>query len=488
MKTILSKSKFILGLQCHKALWLDSHEPGLQTEADEAQEALFDLGHKVGTLAQQLFPGGVLIEYNGKSPDLMIRDTQKSILSGTKTIYEATFAFDGVLVRVDLLHKTGRTWRIYEVKNSTEVKAEHEQDAAIQYYVLKGNGIDVSHAYIVHINKNYVRQGDLEVRKLFSIQDITPQVKDLQASVKKELGMQKKVIKGDLPDISIGLHCDKPYPCKFHEHCWDHIPENSVFDLMGKGVPKFQLYANGIVLQKDLPLHGLNKSQRLQVEATLKKKNTVNKRNVKKFLAQLWYPLCFIDFETYNYPIPLFDGASPYAQIAFQYSIHLLNKPGGKLEHYEFLSDPPDQNPQEKLLRELLKVVPDSACMIAFNASFEKKILKCLAALYPQYRKRVHNIVDHFVDLMQPFKSQDIYYWQFHGSYSLKVVLPVLIPKLTYEGMAVSDGNMAGRAFLSMPDIDNPKEKQKIRKALLKYCELDTFGTVEIMEKMKELI
>jgi hypothetical protein len=486
MMTFLSKTQFTRGLQCYKSLWLYRHKPELRSEPDAITQARFDAGREVGIVAQKLFPDGTLIEFDRSEFREKIRATKAAMEQGTRTIYEATFSHDGVLVMVDILHKGTRGWEIHEVKSTTEVKEHHIPDAAVQYYVLKGAGVGVSRASIVHLNNEYVREGELKVKDLFHIEDVTTQAQDLQDFVREQVGKQHGMLKGGKPAIDIGPQCSDPYDCDFMEVCWNHIPEDSVFDLKGRGVDKFSLYRNGITLIKDIPLDILNPKQRFQVESTLNKRNHVSKAKVKEFLDSLRYPLCYLDFETIGTAIPLYDGSWPYQQVPFQYSIYVQKRKEGELEHYEYLAEP-GKDAREKLLNGLLAVIPDGSCVVAYNAAFEQRILEDLADIYTRHRTRINKIVDSFVDLMQPFRNRYIYYWQTKGSYSLKQVLPVMVPTMTYNNMEISDGSMAGQAYLDMGRIGDPEELKRIRKALLAYCKQDTLGMAEIVKKMRSL-
>jgi hypothetical protein len=156
----LSKSLYIKGLQCHKALWLHKNRPELKAKPTAAQQAAFDSGTDVGTLAQGLFPDGVLVPYDGLSHAEQLSMTEAALNRGEKTIYEATFSFDNVFVNVDILHRDETGWEIYEVKSSAECKEVYLNDIAVQQYVVAGSGLPITRACLIHINKRYVRHGD----------------------------------------------------------------------------------------------------------------------------------------------------------------------------------------------------------------------------------------------------------------------------------------------------------------------------------------
>ena len=402
-------------------------------------------------------------------------------------MYEATFSNQDVFVKVDILHKGSRGWEIYEVKAGTKLDPVYVDDAALQYYVLTGAGIKVNKVFITHINTEYVRKGALDVQKLFTSENITKQVKEKQPFVIEQLKKQRRMLNGKLPKIDIGPHCSDPYECDFSEHCWQHIPENSVFDLRGHGIDPFDLYAQGIIKQKDIPLDLLNAKQRQQVVATIKKDDTFDEKKVKAFIETLSYPLYFLDFETFMSAIPLYDGVKPYQSVPFQYSLHYQNKHKDKLYHTEFLAQP-GIDPRIPLLEKLLADIPKDVCILTYNMAFEKKVLTELATQFPKHKKIIGKWIDNIRDLMVPFRQRDVYFWKFKGSYSIKKVLPALVPQLSYEGLEIADGSAAMNAYQQMCVAkDNHEELSQIRKNLLAYCKLDTLAMVRILEALEKL-
>ena len=450
----LSKSLFIKGLQCYKALFLNKYKPELKDDTSDSQEAIFEGGRKIGILAWQLFSRGVEIPYEGLSHQEQLDLTQNKIKEGQKTIYEAAFSYDGVFVKVDILNKGKTGWNIYEVKASTKVEDVHLNDVAVQYYVVSGTGLPVSNAYLVHINNKYVRKGDIEVEKLFNKKELTDDVKEKQPWVKKEIKAQKQMLQGKEPDIDIGPYCDKPYSCDFHGHCWSHVPEDSVFDIRGR-IDRFSLYQEGYLSMYDIPQDRLKPNHIVQIESNRSKLVKTDQKAVKDFLKTLKYPLSFLDFETFMTAIPPYDGIRPYQQIPFQYSLHILEKPNGKLQHYEFLAMP-HKDPREDLVNNLVNQMPKDGSVLVYNQSFEIGILQNLADLFPQHKKKIKIIISNVVDLMIPFQNRDVYHWQMNGSYSIKSVLPAMVPELTYEHLDVSNGGLAMDAYAAMNQTDDP--------------------------------
>ena len=485
----LSKSLFIRGLQCHKSLYLQKYRPELKDEVSEEKQRLFDGGNNVGSLAQQIFPGGVIVPYEGLSHSEQLSMTQTLIEQGVNTIYEAAFSHQGVFVKADILHHEKSGWEIYEVKSSASFKPYHTNDASVQYYVISGTGLPVGKVCVVHMNSEYIRQGAIEVDKLFTTVDITDTAMGNRSFIAEELQKQQTMLKGNEPVIDIGPHCDDPFTCDFHGHCWSHIPSPSVFDYKGIGQPNgFKLYIQGIVKMEDVSPDILGWRQKMQLDGLLHQKNYIDAGAVREFIQSLWYPLCFMDFETtFMVPIPIYDGTWPYQQVPFQFSVHILREPGGALEHHEFLADGAT-NPQKEFLEKLLAVVPRDACTLVWNQTFEIPRLKELADAFPEKKTEINQLINNIRDLMIPFRDKSIYHWQFNGYYSIKVVLPALVPELSYDNLDISEGGMASSEWLRMVQSNDEEEKTKIRKQLLQYCGLDTLAMVKILEKMRDMI
>jgi len=481
----LSKSLFIRGLQCHKSLYLKKYQPDLVGTPSEDQQARMESGQEIGVLAQNLFPDGIEIPYEGLNYDEQLAKTDEAVKAG-HTIYEGAFRYDNIFVKVDILHKGVDGWGLYEVKGSTEVKEYYKNDLALQHYVLKNAGILVSKVYLVHINKHYVRSGEIEVDKLFISEDLTDIIQEKEGFVREEIEKMRNMLSGDLPAIDIGSYCGDPYPCDFSGHCWKHIPEGSVFELAGRGADRYDLYYRGIKRLIDIPTDILPNSQRIQVECARNKSSIIDKEQVREFLSGLWYPLYFLDFETYMHAIPPYDGMSPYQHMPFQYSLYVQKSEEAPLKHYEYIAQP-NVDPRRELIEKLLRQIPDGSCGLAYNSSFEVSRLNNLAVWFPEYKDTIAKITQNIIDLAVPFKSKHVYSWEMGGSYSQKSVLPALVPELTYDGMEIADGGMAMDAYFQMCTSHDQDEIERIRKALLEYCKLDTLGMVKILEKLKAI-
>lgn len=482
----LSKESFLRGLQCLKSLYLDKTNPALRDKRDAEQQEVLNVGADVGLLAQGLFPGGVEIPFDGLTLIQQLDMTRDAIARGTDIVYEAAAEFDNVFIKADILRKTDQGWELYEVKATTQVKPHHLDDLAIQLYVLKGAGIPICKTNIVHLNNQYVRQGALNVQELFTISDVTTIVFSRQDQIPTLLEGMRACIKGKMPAIDIGEHCDAPYTCDFQGHCWQHVPDDSIFDLCGRGVNKYDLYRQGILELKDAPLGKLSPIQRIQVETFIKRSTLISKQGILSFLSTLWYPLCFIDFETIAFTVPEYNGTRPYQPIPFQFSVHTLTKEGSPVTHREYLANA-RFDPRQEFTMRFLEAIPADACVIAYNASFEKGRLQDCAAWFPEYRTQITNIIENVRDIMTPFQKKFAYHWLMQGSASLKKVLPAFIPELTYEVLDIRNGGMAMQAYDSLRSETDAAKIKELKRALLDYCRLDTLAMVRLFENLFEL-
>ncbi len=483
----LSKTKYCRAVQCEKMLWLDLYKP---EEAEEVSDAsVLENGTEVGELAK-----GIFGEYSDVpfSKDLrrMINKTKELLLNENIVITEASFEFENLFCSVDILRKTKNQIELYEVKSSTEVKEIYVQDISYQYYLLKKLGYSVIKASIVFVNPFYERKGDLDLQKLFVIQDVTSIVEENRKQVEENIKKIEEYVKrGEIED-SIDMHCFQPYPCPYFSYCTKHLEKNNIFEL--RRIPKKKLidfYKEGVTSFEQLVDRNIKEPYKKQILYALEEKPPyVDVGKIKIFLSSLYEPLYFLDFETFQEAIPKYDNTRPYMQIPFQYSLHYIEN--GKLKHKEFLGEP-TTDPRRALALQLVEDIPQNACVVAYNMMFEKMIIKHLSGLYPDLREHLVHIYENMHDLMIPFKEGYYYTKAMQGSYSIKYVLPALFPnekELDYHHLdMVHNGKEAMNLFKELAN-KGKQERKCIRESLLAYCKLDTYAMVKIWFKLNELV
>ncbi|HOZ51257.1 MAG TPA: DUF2779 domain-containing protein [Chitinophagaceae bacterium] len=416
---------------------------------DEQQNLVFARGTEIGRLAQDLFPNGIdLSPPNPYSYQLSVEKTQKYLMTND-ILYEAAFQFDGVLCAIDILIQRNGKWYGFEVKSTNSAKDQHIVDAALQFNIITKTGLPLEDISIIHFDRDYIRIGEIETRKLFTTTSILQEVVLQQSFIDLKLTECKQLIASKTePAISIGEHCHKPYDCPFIDHCWkDEI-----------AIPKPILSGEVII----------------------------DKEHLDQFFNGLDYPLYFFDFETVMYGVPEFDYSSPYQQIPFQYSLHSLQDENSTLKHTYFLGDG-IHDPRPALIEKMINDLGESGSIITWNQTFEITCLRKLAQNFPNYATRINSIIERIVDLMIPFKSKWILIPACNGSASLKVVLPALLPELNYNSLEIQDGQSASFTYSLLKDM-NEEDRIKHRNSLLAYCELDTLAMVKILEKIMTFI
>jgi len=482
---MLSKSDYLRYLQCKKCLWLYKHRKDLKPEISESQEAIFEQGYEVENYALELFPKGVEIEDVFSGGD---EKTKKLVEQGEKVIYQATAMAEGLWVMADIFVKNGDKWDIYEVKSSTEVKDVHVADLCFQKIAFEKSGFQIGDTYLVHINNKYVKNGDINPRELLTIENISEQVENLRSSVETDIPNAMKLVEENSePTVKLLKQCKKPYECPYREYCFRDIPAYSVYNITRIKEDKLaDLLDMDIMQVHDVPDgFPLSTAQENQVLAARKGEPIIEPKEIKSILDSLAYPLYFLDYETISPAIPLYDGTSPYQQVCFQYSLHVLRDRDSELEHYEYLGDG-NENPVPELLKNMNRDIGTGGTVIVWNKSFEMSRNKEMAKMYPDYADFLHSVNERVFDLMEIFSKQNYVHPEFRGSCSIKKVLPVLVPELSYKDLEIQEGGTASLKWFNIARGDTTG-KDQILKNLLKYCELDTLAMVRIWEELEEL-
>lgn len=489
---VISKSRFISGVQCAKKLYFDLYRQDLKIPVSEQQQQLFTTGHKIGELAQMVFPHG-----NDATPDSYY-DFTNSInqtvtwIKAYKTVYEASFSTEGVLAALDILHRKNNEWWAIEVKSSSDIKEYHLNDAALQFWVMSKSGFTPDKFFLMHINTSYVKQNEVNPNELFKLVDITDQILQKQEWVTENLAYLKTVIsQKNIPEISIGKQCNEPFNCEYKHHCWAHIPDQSVFDLYSPKGIDWELYNKGIVELASIPDYiTLNHRQALQVNGQKYGDIYIDNINIEAFLNTWKFPLYFFDFETIFPAIPILNGTSPFQQIPFQYSLHKLDSPDAKLSHSAFLAQPIDFSavnsidPRKKLINQLKLDFGTEGSIVTYNAAFELTRLKELAIDFPEDSEFLLQLCDRIVDLLIPFRKGWYYKPEMGKSASIKYVLPAIDPEFSYQDLEIANGGDASSTFVKMIFNEFEGDIIKAYENLLKYCERDTLGMVVIWREL----
>ena len=482
----LSKSRFTAGLQCLKRLYLECYHRDLADPVVPSQQAIFDSGTAVGEIARQRFPQGRLINEQYFEHDQALRSTQHLLAdTSVPALYEAAFTFESIRTRVDILCRNNHQgFDLVEVKSSTSLKLEHIADAAIQLYVLEGSGIPVSRVYLMHINNTYVYEGgphDLE--QLFSLQDITDEALTFVSENTSDhlARMWEMLQRSEMPTVETGPHCTAPYRCSFYGNCHQEetghpigeLPRLSrkvLGDLMGSGI--------GDIRSIPVDFPDLNPAQQRVRDSVVSGKPFINP-DLGSRLKEIVVPASFLDFETFNPAIPSYVGVKPYQIIPFQWSLHIRSS-SGQLSHQAFLNDDPE-DPRGRFITTLLGAIPPNGSIVVYS-DYEQTVMKQLAESFPKYADRLLELCGRTFDLLKLIR-ESYYHPNFHGSYSIKSVLPALVPNLSYAGLGIQEGSMAAVAYGQMiASGTSASDKARTKEDLLSYCERDTEAMVRVFE------
>jgi len=490
----LSTVDFLNGTRCPKLLWLSIHRPELATEEDVWATHLKAEGVRVGRLARQLFPYGVLINDGKRSFSEMQAHLKIAMAIDFPAIFNVpTINRElGICCKTDILSLLDENiWALTIVAYSTKVKREHLAALAFQKCCFSDCDFDIRQMNVIHINGSYVRQHELNIEEMFSRVDVTQDVSDLIGGTEKQIHEIKAIISSsDAPFCEIGSCCKYPSKCSYYEYCHSAIPIGSVFELPNHRGKSNILWNAGYKLIKDVPQSFLETDRHLNIQrSAILRSPAIDVAKIGEFLKRLQFPLYFLDFETFAFAIPQFDISAPFQQVPFQYSVHRIDSLESSAEHFEFVADD-KQDPRNRLAEALLAILGESGSILTWNKGFELSVLRGLGELFPNRRSPIASVMDRVVDLIVPFRSGWYADLSFKGSFSLKSVMPAVCPYLSYDNLpGIKNGTMASLVYFRFIMGIIPQEDWgSIRKELLAYCHLDTMAMVEIVRHLCKVI
>ncbi|MBR9705729.1 DUF2779 domain-containing protein [Candidatus Pacearchaeota archaeon] len=502
---LLTKSKYLQGLQCSHLLWTSVNDKARLPDQDLATQYRLKSGNEVGEIAKKKFMGGIDISTNDFIGNI---EQTSNLLKQRKPLFEAGFKarFVGdneVYSRIDVLVPVeDNKWDIVEVKSGTRVKDINIDDVSFQKYSCEKSGLEIRNCYLMHINNQYIKQGEVDPEKLFVKEDITERVDKAISGIEKKINNMFEMISLDqAPKIRIGAHCQDPYDCVLKDDCWKDLPEENVFHLArGREISR-ELYNKGIIKIKDIPKTiELSYKQKIQKECAINGKIHIDTEAIKHFLSSLKYPLYYLDFETLAPAIPKFNGTRPYQQIPFQYSLHVQQEKEGETKHLEFLAEG-TKDPRPELLKKLKRDINTTGDIVVYSKRFESGVVTDSINAFPEFKDWGKEVLGRMNDLLTPFREFYYYHPSQCGSASLKKVLPAVVGKTKagklnlpegvrgYEDMDISHGLNASIEYQRVTYGSNiePEERERVRTALKEYCKLDTLAEAEIISKLNSL-
>jgi len=482
----ISKSDFIRYLECPRYAWLWKNLPELREEYQSSRIA--QQGYEVEQIARSLFESGT--EAVGINEEAHAH-TLKLMEHDVNVLYQATFLSSQFLAKVDILRRDpgGKGWHLYEVKSATEVKSDHLADLCFQVAVLQESGINLASINLVYVTNEYIfdESKGIEPEKFLKIETLSRVILELLDQYTPKIQTAFEILNQENePKVPALKKTFKyPLPDKLFEYYWKDVPEYSIYDIAYIKQPQLEeLEGKGILKIEDVPEGYFSDRMNRQVTLTKNRGQEINVEEILKELNNLTFPLYFLDYETINPGIPLFDGTHPYQQIPFQYSVHVIEGPGSKVRHTDFLHTE-KTNPIPFLLENLRRDIGDTGSILVWNQGFEKRCNEEMGAFCPEYRDFLASVNDRVFDLMVIFQGLYLDY-RFKGSWSIKKVLPVLVPELSYEGLDIQDGGMAMDGALGLVE-GSVGDREELIQGLRDYCELDTLSMVKIFEFLSNL-
>jgi len=496
---ILSKSDYMTYLKHPAWLWLKKNAEDNLSHASPSLQVLLDEGNAYEPYAEQLFPDGVKLSWDPKissSYDALIEKTQAAIEKGTKTLFQGRFLCGNLTFTCDILDQSNDGgFDLYEIKATSGVKKEHELDLSFQHVVLELLGYRVNNMYVIHLNNDYRKDGEIDIKALSKIVGVTEKVNALKPVTEEKIPLAMEAATSDtMPDLSprhIGLSSYKKDWMEIFRLLHPQLPKYSIYDIAGRNGEAVSLLEDqGIYSMSKIPeeIEITGKKANTQIKATKRKRIIITAENIQKFLDKLEYPLYFLDYESFKKTIPPYDGTRPYQQLVFQYSVHTLESPDAELNHAMYLHTE-NSNPSKPLTESLMKAIGPVGSIIVWHKTFERDRNIEMGEQSREFSTFYEDINERMVDLELPFQKDWYVKKEFKGSSSIKAVLPALIPELSYKDLEIQDGLTTGRIWAEiLLDGQHQSERKKLFEEMRKYNTLDTLAMVEIYRKLSEIV
>jgi hypothetical protein len=478
----LSKSGYMMGIQCQLLLWTYYNRRTDIPEPSPAKQAIFDLGHGVGDLAKQIWPDGVEVEHDW-DPEVTAARTRK-LMARRIPIFEASFLSDRRYCRVDVLDPVDEDrWDLVEVKASTSVKPQYVHDVGFQADLLQRAGVRLRDLYLLHIDNQYVKRGPVEPDRLMRRERLTDLVSKVLDVARRTGDECLDVMDGPEPEIPVGRHCHYPYECPLVEKCHAFLPTDNPLTAYGlKRDKAYGFVAAGCERLVDVPRPELTEKQRIQQQSLAAGSTHVNPAGLREWLATLEYPVWHLDFETMSPAIPLLDGTRPFQKVPFQFSVHVQDRAGAAPTHFDFLATEPG-DPRPALIGALGQI-GKAGSVLAYNAPFEIGVLRGLGKTFPEHAGFCEGIVARMRDLLEPFRSFHLYHPDQRGSCSIKAVLPAFT-LMTYSDLRIREGQQASREF-ERAVYGRSDDREQVLADLRAYCAQDTRAMVALLDEVYE--
>lgn len=478
---LLSQQDYILGMACEKALWLKKNRPELVPDIDLMLERWSDISQEEQELARHLFTSGKML---GDGDISYMAYKTKELAENNDVLFEATALLPNkAFARIDIMQREGSAWNLMEIKLATKVKPIYINDLAYQKFIFENAGYKINRTKVILLNEDYTLHGALDLEKLFVIEDITLNVDEVYANVGYNTNNLWLMIQKTEEPFALRHKVDPCKQCAFKPYCFENLPDYPAFSLFYYDRSWQKFYNQyGSYFVEDIPEdYDLRSNEKIDREAFLTNQIHAEPAKIKEWLDLLVYPLYYLDYETAQLAIPLFEQSHPYTQIPFQFSLHVQETKGGEVKHFSFLHKE-KSDPRRALAECLVEYCKTKGSVVVYNKSFEKTRNTELAALFPDLAEKIYNINYRLVDQLEIFKNRFLYSPLQKGSASIKYVLPAFC-SLSYDDMEIHNGSEAMTQYEAfLKGKQTPEETANMFSALEKYCAQDTMAMVKIME------
>jgi len=481
-KPYLTKTDIVSYLRCPKKLWLSINNA--DACVDDPDNAAIVNGNLAGIAAYDEYPDGVTVEW--ETWEAAVEETKRLMADkSVKTIYEATFFADGVLVRADIMtRQPDGSWTLIEVKSATKLTNFHYEDAAIQVYIIKCAGIELSNILIMHITKDFVYNGSYD--GLFTHECVFKKCDELHDNIMQAIGQAHQLVDNpEEPSVEMNPKCKRNHVCENKKYCEGLAPADHISYLPRGGTVQKKIAVNGFTRISEIPDGLLTSKNHIKVHDITMTGKELYTDGAKAKIDAASYPYHFLDFESIQFSVPRWEGVKVWRQIPFQFSNHIYDE-NGLVEHKSFL-DITGRDPRRAFAEKLIDAVPsDGGTVFVYNKAFEQMIMRDLAADFADLANDLMNISERCLDLL-PIMKDHYYSPEMYGSWSIKKVLTCFVPEMSYDSLdEVANGLQAQEAYLNLVNPDWEGDKDKLYHNALEYCKYDTLSMVKLVENINK--
>lgn len=474
--------------RCEKLYWLSQREPKPFLPFVFYNESILQLSLEYLMITSYF--EGVPNDPNERAMQALQTD---------EALCNARFEVEGLRIKVPLMLKEEDHWNLYFLYPSVFPKEHEAQKIADALCVLDALAIPYKDIYAIHLHASYVREKELDVRKLLVVSDSLYNAKNYPRHTILELvETRRRDVFSYLPKLTNTLakqevasvrsqQCTRGGKCSYYDTCFPTVASPSSILNLVQSAHKFKMYEEGIQELRNVDVDRVegNRHQYAQIMAARN-----NGLYIDKFAMHEWihgaisYPISYLDFEWETYAFPPYEGMKPYDVLTFQYSLHVEDYHKAPLQHFEYLGV---KDCREAFIQHLIKHIPEVGSVLVFNMDGAEKLrLKQLAVQFPKYKKELDAIGERMVDLSLPFSTGNIYDLRMEGLFSLKKLVSIF-STYSYQDLDISYGMEAVRAWRLLDNLDD-EQSESLQQALLSYCAMDTFGEVLVYHALLDMV